>query len=84
MSDLVTRLTWTPARILGIDAGTLTPGSSADICIFDPQYYWTLTTQNIVSNGHNTPFLDWELKGMVMHTLFGGKIIHSHDHETSD
>lgn len=83
MSDLVARLTCTPARILGIDAGTLTPGSSADICIFDPQYYWTLTTQNMVSNGHNTPFLDWELKGMVMHTLFGGKVFHSHDHETS-
>lgn len=83
LPDLIARLTCMPARILGIDAGTLNSGSIADICIFDPHYYWTLTPQNMVSQGHNTPFLDWELKGMVTHTLFAGNIVYRHDHETS-
>ena len=83
LPDLIARLTCMPAGVLGIDAGTLTPGSIADICIFDPQYYWTLTTQNMVSEGHNTPFLDWELKGMVTHTVFAGSIVYRHDHDAN-
>jgi len=77
LPDVIARLTYMPARVLGIDAGTLSPESSADICIFDPQEYWTLTSQNILSHGHNTPFMDWELKGQVKHTLFGGKVVYS-------
>ena len=83
LPEVIARLTCMPARILGIDAGSLSPGNAADICIFDPQQYWTLTTQNMVSHGHNTPFLDWELKGLVTHTLLGGKLVYDTTDEDS-
>ena len=83
LPDVIARLTSMPARILGIGAGTLSRGSAADICIFDPQRYWTLTRQNILSHGHNTPFMDWELKGLVTHTIFGGKLVYEHDPDTT-
>lgn len=78
LPDVIARLTCMPARILGIEAGTLGTGCTADICIFDQHQYWTLTSQNILSHGHNTPFMDWELKGQVTHTLYGGKLVYEH------
>lgn len=72
MSELIACLTLRPARILGIEAGDLGPGRRADVCVFDPDHYWVLSRERLVSRGHNTPFLDWELKGRVTHTLLAG------------
>lgn len=69
-------LTSLPARILGIEAGTLDIGRVADICIFDPEPYWTLEPNKLVSKGRNTPFAGWEFKGRVTHTLLGGKLVY--------
>jgi len=76
LSTIIASLTTGPANILGIDAGTLTVGSTADICIFDPDSYWLLDKASMVSRGHNTPFLDWELKGEVCYTIFNGRCVY--------
>jgi len=68
-------LTVRPAEILGLDAGHLSPESTADICVFDPDTRWTLTEKSLVSRGRNTPFLGWELRGRVTHTLVGGELV---------
>jgi len=70
-------LTAGPAGILGIDAGHLGVGATADVCIFDPDAEWTLDSDQLVSRGHNTPFHGWPLKGRVRHTLVGGELIYS-------
>jgi dihydroorotase len=72
-------LTCHPAAILGIRAGTLTPEAPADICIYDPDEWWTLEVERMASRGHNSPFLGWELKGRVTHTLCGGRIVYERD-----
>jgi len=72
----IERLTAGPAAILGIEAGTLAPGSSADVCIFDPAAEWRLDPARMVSAGRNTPFAGWTLKGRVRWTLLGGRIVH--------
>lgn len=72
-------LTHQPARILGIEAGSLKLGKPADICIFDPALTWTLTEDTLVSHGKNTPFLGRQFKGKVTHTLLGGALIYSSD-----
>ena len=77
LPDLVHRLTAGPANILGLPYGTLTVGTSADICIFNPQLIWQLTTDSMQSRGHNTPFLGREFKGRVTHTLLAGKRVYS-------
>lgn len=76
LSEVLACLTHKPAQILGIEAGTLSTGAAADICIFDPQRYWELTESTLQSRGRNTPFMGWEFKGRVTHTLLAGKIVY--------
>jgi dihydroorotase len=77
LDELIHRLTAGPAGILGLPFGTLSVGRSADVCIFDPNLVWQLNTDTMRSNGHNTPFMGWEMKGRVVHTLLAGNLVHS-------
>jgi dihydroorotase len=77
LDELIHRLTTGPAGILGLPFGTLSVGASADVCIFDPDLVWQLNTDSMRSNGHNTPFMGWEMKGRVIHTLLAGNLVHS-------
>ena len=70
------KITVEPAKILGIDAGHLSPDSAADVCIFDPEEYWNVETTAIKSQGKNTPFLGMELPGKVKYTLVSGHVVH--------
>lgn len=76
LAQALSWITQYPAAILGINAGTLTVGAVADVCIFDPNIHWTLAQTGMVSHGHNTPFLNWQLQGRVNYTLLGGKIVY--------
>ncbi|MBU0499581.1 MAG: dihydroorotase [Gammaproteobacteria bacterium] len=78
LSDALARVTAGPAAILGIAAGRLGVGNSADICIFDPERDWTFTEDSMISAGHNSPFLGWRFTGQVTHTLFEGRIVYRH------
>lgn len=73
---VLAKITSDPAQILGIDAGCLSVGSAADICIFNPDYYWKVTPSAILSQGKNTPFLGMELPGGIKYTLVNGHIVY--------
>jgi dihydroorotase len=64
-----------PAEILDLPVGRLDAGRTADVCIFDPETVWTAGTDTLVSRGHNTPFLGWELRGRVTRTLLAGRLV---------
>ncbi|MBI3772247.1 MAG: dihydroorotase [Gammaproteobacteria bacterium] len=74
--DILSRLTIEPARILGLDVGTLGIGAIADVIVVDPNHYWTINRDSWLSRGQNTPFTGWDLKGRVTHTLFEGRLVH--------
>jgi len=76
LSDIISCLTSQPASILNIEEGTLSIGSDADICIFDPEYYWRVDKNNFTSQGKNTPFHGWELKGKVLYTIKSGEMVY--------
>ena len=76
LAAAVARITVEPARILGIDAGHLSLGAAADVCIFDPDQYWKVEAAALKSQGKNTPFLGMELQGRVKYTLVHGNIVH--------
>lgn len=64
------RLTLGPARILGLDAGTLRVGAQADLVLVAPDTEWTFTP---VSAGRNTPFLGHRMRGRVARTYCAGR-----------
>ena len=63
-----------PARILGVDAGTLAPGSVADVCLYAPDQHWQVLPGVLASQGKNTPFLGYEVSGAVALTLVAGQV----------
>lgn len=73
LSDAVAAITLRPARILGLNAGTLQPGRSADVCVVDPRAEFTVSTTNLLSAGKNTPFMERTLQGRVTCTLRRGQ-----------
>ena len=77
LKDALAKITNGPAGLLGIEAGTLAVGRPADVCLFDPDRYWTVGPDSLLSRGHNTPFTGWELKGRVTRTLLGGRVVYS-------
>ncbi|MFA5090235.1 MAG: dihydroorotase [Candidatus Omnitrophota bacterium] len=72
--SLVEKLALNPARILGIDKGTLSPGKDADLVIIDKEKEWLVEREGLISKSRNCPFLGRKLKGKVEYTFLGGKI----------
>lgn len=72
--DAIDRITWKPAQILGIPGGHLSIGAWADVCIFDPQQRWAISPRNLLSQGHNSPFLGHEMTGKVRFTVIDGHV----------
>ncbi len=72
----LSRITNAPAQLLGIEAGHLGVGATADVCVFDPEQYWTVEPKSLQSQGKNSPFLGLELAGKVRWTLVAGHVVH--------
>ncbi|OIO72504.1 MAG: dihydroorotase [Zetaproteobacteria bacterium CG1_02_53_45] len=75
MSDMIAKMTCNPAQLLGLDAGTLSEGAAADVCIFDADATWVLDRNKLVSKGKNTPWHGKQMTGLVTHTLKDGRLV---------
>ena len=76
LGTALARITSDAARVLNVDAGHLTPGQAADICIFDPGRHWKVEPAALKSQGKNTPFIGLELKGRARYTLVDGQVVY--------
>lgn len=76
LPSAIALLTHRPASILKLDAGTLSEGVVADVCVFDPELDWVLNDKTWLSRGTNTPFRGRSLVGRVTHTVFEGKLVY--------
>ncbi len=73
---LVKKLATNPAKILGIDKGTLGVGCDADIAVVSPHKEWLVEKKDIVSKSRNCAFIGRKLKGVVEYTICQGKIVY--------
>jgi dihydroorotase len=76
LPEALARITVRPADVIGVDAGHLGIGQAADVCVFDPNEYWTVVPSALRSQGKNTPFLGLEVPGRVRYTLVGGHVVY--------
>lgn len=67
-------LTSGPAEVLGIERGSLSVGSRADLCLFDAGVEWEVNEASLLSAGKNTPFIGWPLPGRVRAVLIAGHL----------
>ena len=72
--QFLAKLTINPAKLLGIDRGTLALGAPADVTLIDPNLPWKVDATKFLSKSRNTPFNGWELTGRATHTIVGGKL----------
>ena len=77
LCDVVRWLAAGPARTFGLypRKGTLTIGADADIAVVDLHRRWTIRAAALQSKARFTPFDGWEVRGAVVYTLVGGRVV---------
>jgi dihydroorotase len=76
LAAALAKITSDAARVMGIDAGHLSTGSAADVLIFDLERYWRVEPAALKSQGKNTPYVGYEVKGKARYTLVDGQIVY--------
>ena len=74
--QMAEKMSYNPAKVLGIDAGTLEVGKNADIVIFDPNKEYTINAKEFASKSKNSPFDGRKVQGEVQMTICEGRIIY--------
>lgn len=77
MPEMIAKMSCNPAALLGLESGTLSVGSEADVCIFDAEEEWVVDREQLVSRGKNTPWHGKTMTGRVTHTLKAGRVVFS-------
>ncbi|HEY9574405.1 MAG TPA: amidohydrolase family protein, partial [Lachnospiraceae bacterium] len=75
LMQMAEKMSYNPAKILGIDKGSLAEGKVADIVIFDMETPYKIDKNTFLSKGKNTPFDGWEVYGKTKVTICNGKIV---------
>ena len=74
VTQAIAKVTSDAARIVGLEAGQLSVGSVADVCLFDPAAHWKVAPSALASQGKHTPFVGYELAGQVKTTIVAGHV----------
>jgi dihydroorotase len=76
---LIAMLTINPARLLGLDRGTLTVGRPGDVTLLDPSREWQVDKNAFASKSRNTPFHGRILRGRAVRTVVAGHSVWAAD-----
>jgi len=76
LARLLEMMSEKPAELLGLAKGRLEEGFDADLVIADLDITKTISSENFVSKGKNTPFDGWETKGEIVLTMKEGEIVY--------
>ena len=76
MMQMAEKMSYNPAKILGLDRGVAEEGKPADLVVFDPQREYVINPADFYSKGKNTPFAGRKVRGMVMATVVDGRVVY--------
>jgi dihydroorotase len=79
MPALIAMLTINPARLLGLDRGTLAVGRPGDVTLLDPGREWRVDKNAFASKSRNTPFHGRVLRGRAVRTIVAGRTVWAAD-----
>jgi dihydroorotase len=84
LPTLVAKLTAGPVAALALDRrpgldglGSLAPGAPADVVVLDPEREWVVKPERFASKGRNTPLAGRTLRGQVVATVYGGRVVYT-------
>ena len=69
------KLSYAPATLLGVAGGVVSEGGVADLAILDPEYSYVVRAESMRSKSKNSPFIGWNMKGINIMTMVGGRIV---------
>jgi dihydroorotase len=76
LMTLLRAMSTRPAELLGLPGGRLSPGTSADVIVIDPDEAWVLDPKDLESKCKNTPFDEARLQGRVVRTIVAGRTVY--------
>ena len=74
--QMAEKMSYNPAKVIGIDKGDIQPGKIADVVIFDPKCTYTIDKNKFASKGRNTPFHGRQVTGKVRCTICDGNVVY--------
>ena len=75
LATLIERMTYGPARVFKLNAGTLGEGAPADVTVIDPELEWTVDVNKFYTRGRHSPFNGRQLRGKAVLTVVDGRIV---------
>ena len=75
LPTLISKMSYEPAKVLGLTAGTLTEGAAADVTVIDPELEWQVDEKKFYTKGSHSPFAGRKLKGKAVLTVVKGQIV---------
>ncbi len=72
---LIDAMSTKPAKLLGLEAGTLAPGAPADLIVVDLDFPWIVKEEELRSRSKNTAFEGARMSGKVLRTMVGGRTV---------
>lgn len=79
IEELIKKMCYNPAQIIGINCAGIVKGATANLIIVDLGKIWVLEKEKILSKSKNTPFIGWELPGVIVNTIVNGKIVYPYE-----
>ena len=80
LSRLIEAMSTTPAKLLGLEAGTLAPGAPADLIVVDLDMPWIVKKEELRSRSRNSAFEGARMTGKVLRTMVGGRTVYEYIH----
>ena len=74
--QMAEKLSYNPAKIIGLEKGTLEEGSIADVVVFDPSKTYQINVKEFAGKAKNTPFNGRKVTGKVIATIVSGEVVY--------